>query len=95
MDNKIQLEHPNGKNAIRIDIEKYELLSESIKSCLSNTALTHKELFQAVTIDFKNKNVIFSGSVEWYMESVKLDLEAKKVIERYKDGKYFKFKIKS
>jgi hypothetical protein len=95
MEQKIQLKHPAGKHAVRMDKSKYDILSKSIFRCLKNKSLTHKELLEAIIADFKKHKIKFDGSVEWYMESVKLDLEANKLILRLKDKLLLKFKIAS
>jgi hypothetical protein len=82
MEDKIQLTHPAGKHAVRMDRTKYEVLKKAIIKSLKKGSLTHTELFKAVKTDFKDRKIKFEGSVEWYMESVKLDLEATKQIER-------------
>ena len=41
--------------------------------------LSHSELFDDVNRKLKGK---FDGDISWYAETVKLDLEARKVIER-------------
>lgn len=92
---KIQLKHPEGKHAIRIDQDKFEVLFKSIKKCLSNGPLKHKELFFAVRDDFETNNIKFEGSIEWYMESVKLDMEANKIIERVKIKSQLMFQLVS
>lgn len=94
MDQKIQLKHPAGKKAVRIDIEKYDLLKNSLINFLrSNGESTHKEIFQAVTIDLKKNKIKFAGSLEWHLEWVKLDLEARKEIKRISNKKQLKFMI--
>jgi hypothetical protein len=82
MEQKIQLMHPAGKHAVRMDKNKYDILRKVILRSLKAGELTHKELHKAVLADFKRTKIKFEGSVEWYMESVKLDLEATKAIER-------------
>jgi hypothetical protein len=82
METKIQLLHPAGKHAVRMDKTKYDILSKSIFYCLKNKSLSHKELLEAIILYFKKNKIKFEGSVGWYMESVKLDLEAKKEIIR-------------
>jgi hypothetical protein len=46
---------------------------------LQDKELTHTELFRQLTKDLKGK---FSGNISWYGETVKLDLEARTIIER-------------
>jgi hypothetical protein len=82
MEQKIQLTHPARKHAVRIDKNKYDVLRKVILRSLKAVELTHSELHKAVLADFKRTKLKFEGSVEWYMESVKLDLEATKAIER-------------
>lgn len=91
MEEKIRLRHPAGKHAVKIERTKYEILSQTILQCLKDQALTHKELFQAVCEDLDAKQIHFYGSVEWYMESVKLDLEAAHLIQRIKEKSKLKF----
>jgi hypothetical protein len=43
--------------------------------------------------DFKRNKTLFEGSVEWHMEWVKLDLEARKVITRIDDTSQIKFRL--
>ena len=94
MEQKIQLKHPQGKNAVRIDKTKYDVLKKAILNCLKNKReLTHTEMKNAIMDDFKKNKIKFEGSVEWFMESVKLDLEASKTIERFLDKSTLKFKM--
>ena len=95
METKIQLSHPAGKKAVRMDKSKYDILSKAIFLCLKNRSLTHAELLEAIIADFKKNKIRFDGSIEWYMESVKLDLEANKLIHRIKDKSQLKFQIVS
>ncbi len=46
---------------------------------LGKKELTHPELMEALLQRVKDN---FEGNVQWYGETVKLDLEARKVIER-------------
>ncbi|HKC35507.1 MAG TPA: hypothetical protein VKB95_05565, partial [Chitinophagaceae bacterium] len=54
---------------------------------------THAEILQAITEDFKKNKTKFEGSVEWHMEWVKLDLEARKEIKRAGDKSPVKFTL--
>ena len=76
---KILTKHPLGKSGKNIDRKKYETLKKAILSALRNKELTHTELFNQLNESLKSK---FSGNVSWYGETVKLDLEARKIVER-------------
>jgi hypothetical protein len=76
---KILTKHPLGKSGKKIDREKYNTLKKAILSALRKTDLTHTELFSRLNKILKGK---FSGNISWYGETVKLDLEARKLIER-------------
>ncbi len=76
---KILTKHPLGKSGKNISKQKYETLKKAILSALRNKELTHTELFNQLNKSLKSK---FSGNVSWYGETVKLDLEARKIVER-------------
>ena len=82
-DRKIQLQHPQNKKAVKMDIKKYELLKNAIiRSLKKYNRLTHRQLNTEVLRYFEQNNVKFPGSVSWHLEWVKLDLESKGAIER-------------
>ena len=76
---KILTKHPLGKTGRNISREKYDSIKRAILVALKRKELTHTELFQELKRSLKAK---FSGNVSWYGETVKLDLEARKIIER-------------
>ena len=76
---KILTKHPLGKSGKNISKRKYEALREAILSALRSRELTHAELFNQLNKRLKNK---FAGNISWYGETVKLDLEARKIIQR-------------
>ena len=76
---KILTKHPLGKSGKNINKQNYETLKKAILSALRNKELTNTELLDQVNKSLKNK---FSGNISWYAETVKLDLEARKTIER-------------
>jgi len=78
-DEKILTKHPQGKSGKNISRQKYETIKRVILSALKNRELTHTELFERLRKRLKSK---FSGNISWYGETVKLDLEARKMIER-------------
>jgi hypothetical protein len=88
---KIITKHPLGKSGKKISKQKYETLRKAILSALRNKELTHTELFNHLNKSLKSR---FSGNVSWYGETVKLDLEARKIIERT-SAKPQKYRLKS
>ena len=77
---KIQTLHPiAGKTNKRISLEKYEVIRENIIAILMEKEMTHTELMESLYDRVKDT---FDGGVQWYGETVKLDLEARKMIER-------------
>ena len=76
---KILTKHPQGKSGRNIDKKTYEIFKDAILSALQNKELSHTELFSLLNKKLKNK---FSGNISWYGETVKLDLEARKLIVR-------------
>ncbi|MDB5013243.1 MAG: hypothetical protein JWQ25_1445 [Daejeonella sp.] len=81
-DEKILTQHPLGKSGKNISTEAYNLHKDAIIAALTNNELTHTELSSRVNELLSGK---FSGNINWYAETVKLDLEARKLIERTKD----------
>ena len=79
---KIQTLHPDsGKTNKRISLKKYDVIKENILSILKDCEPTHTELMEKL---YDNVKDTFEGGVQWYGETVKLDLEARKIIERTK-----------
>ena len=76
---KILTRHPLGKSGKNISRQKYDSLKVAILSALDGKELTHTELFGRLNNGLKGR---FSGNISWYAETVKLDLEARKIIER-------------
>ena len=88
-DEKILTLHPQGKNGVNISKEKYDLMKKSLLEVLRGKELTHNQLFEALGKKLEGK---FDGSIGWYGETLKLDLEAREVIER-NDDKPQKYRI--
>lgn len=88
-EDKIQTLHPNpGKVNKKIAAAKYQFIKTNILAILKKGELTHTELMEQLYNRIKDD---FEGGVQWYGETVKLDLEARKLIERTKTKpeKYF------
>lgn len=76
---KILTKHPLGKSGRSVSKEKYETVKRALLQALRKKELTHTELMTQLNKSLKIK---FSGNISWYSETVKLDLEARKIIER-------------
>ena len=76
---KILTKHPQGKTGRNISKKSYDTLKTAILAALRKKELTHTELFELLNKNLKGK---FEGNISWYGETVKLDLEARKIIER-------------
>jgi hypothetical protein len=86
MDEKILAKHPDpNKQGVRISQAKYNEIRETILDLLrANGEMTFTELSVATNKRLEGK---FDGSVSWYVTTVKLDLEARNVIERVPGSK--------
>ena len=94
MKTKIQLRHPDGKKAVSMDKGKYDTLKEVLLNRLKTKGeSSHTEILQTMTEHFKMEKKKFEGSIEWHMEWVKLDLEARKKIKRTGDKSAIKFAV--
>lgn len=79
---KIQTLHPQpGKTNKNISLDKYNFIRENVLAVLEKKELTHPELMEAL---YQRVKYNFEGNAQWYGETVKLDLEARKLIERTK-----------
>ena len=86
MTEKIMAKHPHpNKSGVRIDKQKYETIREAIlQSIRARQEISFKDLTRAVS---QLVGDTFLGSVTWYVTTVKLDLEARGIIERIPDRK--------
>jgi|GEM_PF-420871 hypothetical protein len=72
--------HPEGKTGVYVDRNKYLAMRAAIVRALrSSRGLTHTELLVAARRRLPRG---FKGSIPWYHETVKLDLEARGLIGR-------------
>ncbi|WP_339925149.1 hypothetical protein [uncultured Cyclobacterium sp.] len=80
MENRILTLHPEGKKGVNISLSKYTLIKAFIlKTLEERKEISYKELNELAIATLKDS---FDGSVPWYLVSVKLDLEARKIIAR-------------
>jgi hypothetical protein len=76
----IQTLHPvPGKTNKKISMKKYEFIRDNLLAILKKAEPTHLELMETL---HQRIHATFDGSPHWYGETVKLDLEARGVIER-------------
>lgn len=90
--NKIRSNHrESGKRGVNIDRSKYVIVKASIEQCLKSAGeLTHNELVECVHAELKNE---IKGSVSWYVERVKSDLEVQNIIVRIPGTKPAKYHL--
>ncbi len=83
MATKMQLIHPAGKKAVRMEDIKYDILKKYLLQCLqSHGEATHNELQNYVQGAFVKDQIVFEGAIGWHAEWVKLDLESRGIIKR-------------
>jgi hypothetical protein len=77
---KIMTLHPEGKQGVNILKRRYDVIKDFIlKTLKSKKEISFEELTDRAV---KSLTKTFDGKVVWYMVTVKLDLEARKLIER-------------
>jgi hypothetical protein len=93
MEAKILARHPDKtKQGVNISKQKYETIREQIIAALREGGeVIFKDLPAIVRKKLGGK---FDGSIPWYTTVVKLDLEARKVIERVPQSKPQRIRLK-
>ena len=72
--------HPQGKKGVNIDYTKYVFIKEYILSAIGKAGvITFSDLADMAVEEITST---FDGKVLWYLTTVKLDLEARELIER-------------
>ncbi|RIK28667.1 MAG: hypothetical protein DCC56_15490 [Anaerolineae bacterium] len=80
MKDTIKTLHPEKKQGVNINRDKYETIRKAIMNVLrSNKEMAFMKLSRAVEKEVRGK---FDGSVMWYVTTVKLDLEARGEVKR-------------
>lgn len=92
MKEKIETLHPQGKKGVNIDFSKYQI----IKKFIINTLQDKTEIEYGVLNDLavEKMSQSFEGSIPWYIVTVKLDLEARNIIERIPKTSPHKIRLK-
>ncbi len=79
-EDRILTMHPAGKKGVNINRDKYEFIKNYILQKLNDVGqITFSDLADAAVDEISQE---FDGKVLWYITTVKLDLEARKLIER-------------
>lgn len=77
---RILTQHPQGKKGVNILKTKYDFIKDFIlKTIEENGQISYSNLSDKAVEDLSDN---FDGKVAWYIVSVKLDLEARGIIER-------------
>ncbi|MCI4668888.1 MAG: hypothetical protein MRZ79_12195 [Bacteroidia bacterium] len=72
--------HPQGKKGVNILKRRYEAMKDFILSTISSYGeISYQDLNDLALDELKSS---FDGKILWYLVSVKLDLEAREMIER-------------
>jgi hypothetical protein len=69
---------PTKRNK-KILLDKYTFIKKHLIAILNNATPTHSQLMEEL---YKRTKDNFDGGVQWYGETVKLDLEARNIIVR-------------
>lgn len=81
MNEKILTLHPQGKQGVNISKDKYDVMKVAIINVLQKQGeMTFSGLNDEVGRQLEGN---FEGSIGWYLTTVKLDLEARGLIERF------------
>jgi len=79
-DDRIMTLHPQGKKGVNILKRRYDLIKDYIIATVKKHGeIAYQDLSEMAEKDLAKK---FDGRIVWYVVSVKLDLEARGVIER-------------
>lgn len=90
-DNKIMTLHPQGKKGVNISLTKYNIIKNFIIDKLKAQGdMTFEKLTDLAIAQLTDS---FDGKVIWYVVTVKLDLEARKIITRIPKTSPHKLKL--
>ncbi len=79
-EDKILTLHPAGKKGTNISLVKYNLIKDAILEVIKKEGeISYEDLSDQLVDEMQ---ATFDGKVVWYVVTVKLDLEARGIIER-------------
>jgi hypothetical protein len=80
MEEKIMTLHPQGKKGVNISKKKYDQIAETMLDLVKkHKEITYQDLNDEIIDELDGK---FEGKIPWYVVTVKLDLEARGILER-------------
>lgn len=89
---RIETLHPQGKKGVNILKRRYDLIKDYIINTIKKRReITFEDLSDLAVEELTDK---FDGKVLWYIVTVKLDLEARGLIERIPKTSLHKLRIK-
>ncbi len=76
--------YDRGKGGTRVPVEKYEIMKKAILKAVprAQRGIAFKDLPKAVARHLTRQEKSKFGSISWYATTVKLDLEARGLVER-------------
>lgn len=89
---RIMTLHPQGKKGVNILKKRYETVKEFILQTITDQGEISFEELTDLAVDNLAKS--FDGKVVWYLVTVKLDLEARGLIERIPKTSPHKLRMK-
>lgn len=88
---KIMTLHPQGKKGTHILKRRYDVIRDYIlKTIEAAGEITYESLNDRAQSEIKD----FDGKINWYIVTVKLDLEARSIIERIPKTSPHKLRMK-
>ena len=79
-EDRIMTLHPSGKAGVNILKTKYDQIASCMLSIIKSAGeITYQDLNDQIVDQLEGK---FEGKIPWYVVTVKLDLEARGIIER-------------
>ena len=80
MEEKIMTLHPTGKKGVNILKRRYDQMAETLLGIVrQHGEITYSEMNDIAEKELAGK---FDGKIPWYVVTVKLDLEARGILER-------------
>jgi hypothetical protein len=89
---RILTKHPKGKDGVNILKRRYDVIREFILETIKEYGEITYNSLSDLAVEKLNEN--FDGKVVWYIVTVKLDLEARNMIERIPKTSPHKLRMK-